>query len=898
VARSGLDSLKTRRTLSVGKTKYDYFSLKAAEKAGLGDVSRLPFSLKVLLENLLRHEDGMSVTVGDVKAVAAWSKRRRSTREIAYRPARILMQDFTGVPAVADLAAMRDAMTAMNGDARRINPLSPVDLVIDHSVMVDQFGNQKAFAANVAREYDRNSERYAFLRWGQEVFDHFRVVPPGTGICHQVNLEYLAQVVWTATKAGRRQVAYPDTLVGTDSHTTMVNGLAVLGWGVGGIEAEAAMLGQPISMRLPEVVGFKLTGKAREGTTATDLVLTVTEMLRKKGVVGKFVEFYGPGLDQLSLADRATIANMAPEYGATCGFFPIDKETIAYLKATARKPGRIALVEAYAKAQGMWRTARTPDPIFTSTLGLDIGSVEPSLAGPKRPQDRVALSRAAVSFENELTGDFGKKQGTPRVDVAGGAHDLGHGDVVIAAITSCTNTSNPSVMLGAGLMARNAVVRGLKVKPWVKTSLAPGSKVVTDYLVKAGLQKDLNKLGFNLVGYGCTTCIGNSGPLPGPVSEAIEANDLIVCSVLSGNRNFEGRVSPQVKANYLASPMLVMAYALAGSMRVNISQDPLGTDRQGRLIYLKDIWPSNKEITDCVRRSVRAAMFRAQYAEVFTGDRQWRSMKSPKGLTYAWDQRSTYVKQPPFFAEMTPEPGRIEDISGARPLVLLGDSITTDHISPAGAIKVDGPAGEHLIGRKVQRREFNSFGARRGNHEVMIRGTFANIRLRNELAPGTEGGVTRHMPDGTEMSIYEAAVKYRAEGVPLVVVAGKEYGTGSSRDWAAKGTRLLGVRAVIVESFERIHRSNLVGMGVLPLMFKPGVGRKTLRLDGTETFDLIGIQDGLAPGTTLPCRITRANGKTTEIELTCRIDTEDEVAYFVSGGVLQYVLRNILADAA
>jgi len=897
VARSGLDSLKTRRTLSVGKTKYDYFSLKAAEKAGLGDVSRLPFSLKVLLENLLRHEDGMSVTVGDVKAVAAWSKRRRSKREIAYRPARILMQDFTGVPAVADLAAMRDAMTAMNGDARRINPLSPVDLVIDHSVMVDQFGNQKAFAANVAREYDRNSERYAFLRWGQEVFDHFRVVPPGTGICHQVNLEYLAQVVWTATKAGRRRVAYPDTLVGTDSHTTMVNGLAVLGWGVGGIEAEAAMLGQPISMRLPEVVGFKLTGKAREGTTATDLVLTVTEMLRKKGVVGKFVEFYGPGLDQLSLADRATIANMAPEYGATCGFFPIDKETIAYLKATARKPGRIALVEAYAKAQGMWRTARTPDPIFTSTLGLDIGSVEPSLAGPKRPQDRVALSRAAVSFENELTGDFGKKLGTPRVDVAGGAHDLGHGDVVIAAITSCTNTSNPSVMLGAGLMARNAAVRGLKVKPWVKTSLAPGSKVVTDYLVKAGLQKDLNKLGFNLVGYGCTTCIGNSGPLPGPVSEAIEANDLIVCSVLSGNRNFEGRVSPQVKANYLASPMLVVAYALAGSMRVNISQDPLGTDRQGRLIYLKDIWPSNKEITDCVRRSVRAAMFRAQYAEVFTGDRQWRSMKSPKGLTYAWDQRSTYVKQPPFFAKMTSEPGRIKDICGARPLVLLGDSITTDHISPAGAIKVDGPAGEHLIGRKVQRREFNSFGARRGNHEVMIRGTFANIRLRNELAPGTEGGVTRHMPDGTEMSIYEAAVKYRAEGVPLVVVAGKEYGTGSSRDWAAKGTRLLGVRAVIVESFERIHRSNLVGMGVLPLMFKPGVDRKTLRLDGTETFDLIGIQDGLAPGTTLPCRITKANGKTTEIELTCRIDTEDEVAYFISGGVLQYVLRNILADA-
>ena len=897
MTRSGLDSLKTRRTLSVGKTKYDYFSLKAAEKAGLGDISRLPFSLKVLLENLLRHEDGKSVTAGDAKAVAAWLKRRRSTREIAYRPARVLMQDFTGVPALADLAAMRDAMAAMDGDPQRINPLSPVDLVIDHSVMVDQFGHGRAFGANVAREYERNGERYAFLRWGQEAFDHFRVVPPGTGICHQVNLEYLAQVVWTA-KDGRRQVAYPDTLVGTDSHTTMVNGLAVLGWGVGGIEAEAAMLGQPISMRLPEVVGFKLTGKPREGATATDLVLTVTEMLRKKGVVGKFVEFHGPGLDQLSLADRATIANMAPEYGATCGFFPIDKETIAYLKATARKPGRIALVEAYAKAQGMWRTARTPDPIFTSTLVLDMGSVEPSLAGPKRPQDRVALSRAAAAFDQELTTSFGKKPNAARAKVAGGAHDLGHGDVVIAAITSCTNTSNPSVMLGAGLLARNAAARGLKVKPWVKTSLAPGSKVVTDYLVKAGLQKDLNKLGFNLVGYGCTTCIGNSGPLAGPISEAVAADDLIVCSVLSGNRNFEGRVSPQVKANYLASPMLVVAYAIAGSMRVDVSEGPLGTDRQGRPVYLKDIWPSNKDITDCVRRSVSAAMFRHQYAEIFTGDRRWRSMKSPKGVTYAWDRRSTYVKQPPFFAGMTPEPERIEDIHGARLLAMLGDSITTDHISPAGAIQADGPAGGHLIGRKVERAEFNSFGARRGNHEVMIRGTFANIRLRNELAPGTEGGITRHMPDGTEMSIYEAATRYRAEGVPLVVVAGKEYGTGSSRDWAAKGTRLLGVRAVIAESFERIHRSNLVGMGILPLVFKSGVDRKSLRLDGSETFDMTGFQSGLAPGMTLPCRITRANGKTTEIELTCRIDTEDEVAYFVSGGVLQYVLRNILAAAA
>ena len=897
MARSGHDSLKTRRTLTVGRTKYDYFSLKAAEKAGMGDTSQLPFSLKVLLENLLRYEDGRTVTVADARAVTAWLKRRRSSREIAYRPARVLMQDFTGVPAVADLAAMRDAVGAMGGDPQQINPLSPVDLVIDHSVMVDQFGNRRAFAANVAREYERNSERYAFLRWGQEAFDNFRVVPPGTGICHQVNLEYLAEVVWTG-KEGRRTLAYPDTLVGTDSHTTMVNGLAVLGWGVGGIEAEATMLGQPISMRLPEVVGFKLTGKLREGTTATDLVLTVTEMLRKKGVVGKFVEFFGPGLDQLSLADRATLANMAPEYGATCGFFPIDKETIAYLKATGRKPGRIALVEAYAKAQGMWRTARTPDPVFTSTLGLDIAKVEPSLAGPKRPQDRVPLSSAAPAFGRELIGGFGKRAGARRAAVAGTDHDLGHGDVVIAAITSCTNTSNPSVMLGAGLVARNAVARGLKVKPWVKTSLAPGSKVVTDYLAKAGLQKDLNKLGFNLVGYGCTTCIGNSGPLPEPVAKAVTDNDLVVCSVLSGNRNFEGRVNPQVKANYLASPMLVVAYAIAGSMKIDITKEPLGLGRDGQPVYLKDVWPSNREIHATIRRSVTASMFHKQYGDVFSGDRSWRSMKSPKGLTYKWDRRSTYVKQPPFFTGMAAAPGALRDIHGARLLALLGDSITTDHISPAGAINADGPAGEHLLEKKVKAVEFNSFGSRRGNHEVMMRGTFANIRLRNELAPGTEGGITRHVPDGTEMSIYQAAMKYVADGVPLLVIAGKEYGTGSSRDWAAKGTRLLGVRAVIAESFERIHRSNLVGMGVVPLVFPSGVDRRTLKLDGSERFDITGLEGGLKPGMKLTCRINRANGRTIEIDLVCRIDTEDEVVYFQHGGVLQYVMRNILAEAA
>ena len=911
VTSLGRDSLKTRRTLKVGKRSYDYFSLKALEKAGVGDLSRLPFSLKVLLENLLRYEDGRSVTAADIKALASWLKRRRVKREIAYRPARVLMQDFTGVPAVVDLAAMRGAMNKLKGDPDQINPLSPVDLVIDHSVMVDQFGHPSAFKANVELEYRRNRERYAFLRWGQEAFDNFRVVPPGTGICHQVNLEYLAQVVWTG-KSGGRTIAYPDTLVGTDSHTTMVNGLAVLGWGVGGIEAEAAMLGQPISMVVPEVVGFQLTGKMREGATATDVVLTVTQMLRKKGVVGKFVEFYGRGLDQLSLADRATIANMAPEYGATCGFFPVDRETTAYLKATGRSPGRIALVEAYAKKQGMWRGPQTRDPVFTSTLKLDLGAVEPSLAGPKRPQDRVVLSQAATSFDGALADILGTKtssgtkkgaraKGAPnlnrRYPVKGAEFDLGHGDVVIAAITSCTNTSNPNVMIAAGLLARNAVKRGLRVKPWVKTSLAPGSKVVSDYLKRAGLQNHLNRLGFNLVGYGCTTCIGNSGPLEEAIAETITKNDLVACSALSGNRNFEGRVNPHVQANYLASPPLVVAYAIAGSLTVDLTRDPIGADAKGQPVYLRDIWPSNKEISATVQKCVTTKMFREQYGNVFAGDREWRRMKTPTGRTYKWDRRSTYVKEPPYFADMKAEPSTVGDIKGARVLALLGDSITTDHISPAGAIKRDGPAGSYLLDHSVKVPDFNSFGSRRGNHEIMMRGTFSNIRLRNEMAPGTEGGITRLQPGGKEMTIYDAAMRYSAQSTPLVVVGGKEYGTGSSRDWAAKGTVLLGVKAVITESFERIHRSNLVGMGVLPLVFKAGASRKTLKLDGSEVFDISGIAGGLKPGMDVDCRITRKNGASTTIKLLCRVDTDEEVTYFQNGGILHYVLRN-LAQAA
>ena len=897
----GHDTLKTRRRLKVGGRQYEYYSIKAAEKAGLGDVSRLPYSLKVLLENLLRHEDGRSVTVDDVKAVAKWLKRRKTNREIAFRPARVLMQDFTGVPAVVDLAAMRAAVAKMGGDPQSINPLSPVDLVIDHSVMVDSFGSARSLRENVAREYERNGERYEFLRWGQDAFDNFRVVPPGAGICHQVNLEYLSQVVWTA-KVDGKTVAYPDTLVGTDSHTTMVNGLSVLGWGVGGIEAEAAMLGQPISMLVPEVVGFKLVGKLREGTTATDLVLTVTQMLRKKGVVGKFVEFFGPGLSDLSLPNRATLANMAPEYGATCGFFPVDSETIAFLKATGRKPSQVALVEKYAKAQGLWRTARTPDPLYTSTLSLDISKVEPSLAGPKRPQDRVPLSRAAKAFAEALPGLGAATPDTTvkvkAVKAGGRTHDLKHGDVVIAAITSCTNTSNPSVMLGAGLVARNAVRLGLKVKPWVKTSLAPGSKVVSDYLKKAGVQKDLDKLGFNVVGYGCTTCIGNSGPLDPSIVDAINAGDLVAASVLSGNRNFEGRISPHVRANYLASPMLVVAYAIAGSMRRDITREPLGKGKDGKPVYLKDIWPTNAEIQAAIRRSVGPAMFKKEYGEVFRGDANWRKIKTAKGLTYAWKKKSTYVKHPPYFEAIAPEPGAVRDIKGARVLALLGDSITTDHISPAGAIKRDGPAGDYLAGHKVRVLDFNSFGARRGNHEVMMRGTFANIRLRNEMAPGTEGGMTRFMPGGKGMPIYDAAMKYVAQGTPLVVVAGKEYGTGSSRDWAAKGTKLLGVEAVIVESFERIHRSNLVGMGVLPLQFKDGDDRKSLGLDGSEVFDLTGPAAGVKPRMEVTCRITRADGKSVTIPLLCRIDTLDEVEYYRNGGILHYVLRNLMHSAA
>ncbi|WP_374443673.1 aconitate hydratase AcnA [Stella sp.] len=895
----GTDSLKTRRTLEVRGKSYDYFSLPAAA-ATIGDITRLPYSLKVLLENLLRYEDGRTVTVDDVKAMGAWLAQRRSDREIAYRPARVLMQDFTGVPAVVDLAAMREAMEKLGGDPQKINPLSPVDLVIDHSVMVDEFGSAKAFGDNVGLEFDRNRERYAFLRWGQTAFRNFRVVPPGTGICHQVNLEYLSQTVWTNSEDGRT-VAYPDTLVGTDSHTTMVNGLAVLGWGVGGIEAEAAMLGQPVSMLIPEVVGFKLTGRLREGMTATDLVLTVTQMLRKHGVVNKFVEFYGPGLDHLPLADRATIANMAPEYGATCGFFPIDRETLRYLSFTGRDADRVALVEAYAKAQGMWRDADTPDPEFTSTLGLDLSTVEPSLAGPRRPQDRVPLSQAAAAFAAELPKFVGSEEpGVLNKEVAAPGQNFAvkQGDVVIAAITSCTNTSNPSVLVAAGLVARNARARGLKTKPWVKTSLAPGSQVVTDYLAAAGLQVDLDAMGFQLVGYGCTTCIGNSGPLPEPVAAAVDEGDLTVAAVLSGNRNFEGRVHPQVKANYLASPPLVVAYALAGSMKVDLATEPLGTGSDGQPVYLRDIWPTSAEVAATIEKALTPKMFTGRYGNVFEGPAEWRTIATAEGQTYRWDDGSTYVKSPPYFVDMPKTPAPVTDIVGARPLAVLADSITTDHISPAGNIRKASPAGEYLLGYQVRPNDFNSYGARRGNHEVMMRGTFANIRIRNEMAPGTEGGVTRHLPSGEVMPIYDAAMRYQAEGVPLVIVAGKEYGTGSSRDWAAKGTRLLGVRAVIVESFERIHRSNLVGMGVLPLQFKEGVTRKTLGLDGSETFDIVGVAAGIKPRMDVTCHIHRADGRTETVQLLCRIDTLDELEYYRHGGILQYVLRGMLKDAA
>jgi len=887
----GQDSLKTRRSLQVGSRSYDYYSLEAAG-AELGDVSRLPYSLKVLLENLLRYEDGNSVTVDDIKAMGQWLKDRRSDREIAYRPARVLMQDFTGVPAVVDLASMRQAMDEMGGDPRKINPLSPVDLVIDHSVMVDTYGGKDAFRKNVEMEFQRNGERYSFLRWGQTAFDNFRVVPPGTGICHQVNLEYLAQVVWTRDEDGKT-VAYPDTLVGTDSHTTMVNGLGVLGWGVGGIEAEAAMLGQPVSMLIPEVVGMKLTGSLKEGTTATDLVLTVTQMLRAKGVVGKFVEFFGDGLDHLTLADQATIANMAPEYGATCGIFPVDEETLRYLRFTGRDENRVALVEAYAKAQGMWRESGAADPIFTETLELDLGTVEPSLAGPKRPQDRVALSGMPQSIAKAMC-EMGEGKSTP---VEGADYSIDPGAVVIAAITSCTNTSNPDVLVAAGLVARKALEKGLTAKPWVKTSLAPGSQVVTDYLEAAGLQQDLDAVGFNLVGYGCTTCIGNSGPLAEPIHEAIVKGDVCVGAVLSGNRNFEGRVHPLTKLNYLASPPLVVAYALAGTSKIDFAKEPIGTGSDGQPVFLKDIWPSNKEIRGVVEEVLTREMFQSRYADVFQGPEEWQKIATSAGMTYGWEEGSTYVRYPPFFEGMSEQPGEITDIVGARPLLILADSVTTDHISPAGAIKQDSPGGDYLIQHQVRPIDFNSYGSRRGNHEVMMRGTFANIRIRNEMAPGTEGGVTKYQPDGEVMPVYDAAMKYQAEGVPLVVLGGKEYGTGSSRDWAAKGTRLLGVKAVIVESFERIHRSNLVGMGVLPLQFQDGATRKSLGLTGEETFDLTGLAKGVTPRMQVDCTIHRPDGSSEDIKLLCRIDTADEVEYYRNGGILHYVLRNLMKAA-
>ena len=888
----GRDTLNVKKSLTVDGRNYSYYSLPDAEKT-IGDISRLPFSLKVLLENLLRFEDGRSVSVDDISAFAEWAKSGSTKREIAYRPARVLMQDFTGVPAVVDLAAMRDAMKSLGEDPEKINPLAPVDLVIDHSVMVDHFGSEDAFKKNVDREYERNRERYQFLKWGQGAFDNFRVVPPGTGICHQVNLEYLAQTVWTAEHNGET-FAYPDTLVGTDSHTTMVNGLAVLGWGVGGIEAEAAMLGQPVSMLIPEVIGFKLTDKLPEGATATDLVLIIVEMLRKKGVVGKFVEFYGPGLDNLALEDQATIANMAPEYGATCGFFPIDQETIRYLKATGRAEDRVALVEAYAKAQGMWRDSNTPDPIFTDTLELDLSSVVPSISGPKRPQDRIALTVAPEGFAAALDKEYGKAdEADKRVAVEGEAFDLGHGDVTVAAITSCTNTSNPSVLIAAGLVAKNARERGLSVKPWVKTSLAPGSQVVTDYLDAAGLSDDLDALGFNLVGYGCTTCIGNSGPLPAPISKAVNDHDLAVASVLSGNRNFEGRISPDVRANFLASPPLVVAYAIAGSMNINLSKDPIGQDKNGNDVYLKDIWPTNLEVAETVRQHVTAEMFASRYADVFKGDEQWQNIAVSDAETYQWPT-STYVANPPYFEGMEKEPKSVAPIEGANVLAMFGESITTDHISPAGSIAEDGPAGEYLKSFQVPVEEFNSFGSRRGNHDVMMRGTFANIRIKNQMLPGTEGGVTKYAPTGDTMAIYDAAMKYKENGKSLVVVAGEQYGTGSSRDWAAKGTILLGVRAVIAGSFERIHRSNLIGMGVLPLQFKEGDSWQSLGMSGDEEVTVHDL-DGIEPRGDIKVSIKFANGDEKTINALIRIDTADELDYFRNGGILHYVLRKLAA---
>ncbi|WP_031549915.1 aconitate hydratase AcnA [Parvularcula oceani] len=889
----GHDSLKTKKTLDAGGKTYSYYSLDEASQQ-LGDVSRLPVSLKYLLENLLRYEDGRSVDTSMIDAFSGWLKNGgKNPVEIAYRPARVLMQDFTGVPAVVDLAAMRDAMKALGDDPEKINPLAPVDLVIDHSVMVDYFGTPEAFERNVEREYERNKERYQFLKWGQGAFDNFRVVPPGTGICHQVNLEYLGQTVWTAEHEGETY-AYPDTLVGTDSHTTMVNGLSILGWGVGGIEAEAAMLGQPVSMLIPEVIGFKVTGKMPEGATATDLVLTVTEMLRKKGVVGKFVEFYGPGVRNMTLEDRATIGNMSPEFGSTCAFFPVDEETLRYLRATGRKEDRVELVEAYAKAQGLWLTDEGADPVFTDTLELDLGDVVPSIAGPKRPQDRIALKDAPQGFDRALDEEYGLlAEKGKQVPVEGADYTIGHGDIAIAAITSCTNTSNPSILMAAGLVAKKARERGLTRKPWVKTSLAPGSQVVTDYLEKSGLQDDLDALGFNLVGYGCTTCIGNSGPLPDPIHDAIQGNNLAVASVLSGNRNFEGRISQDVRANFLASPPLVVAFAIAGSMNINLTTDPLGQDKDGNDVYLKDIWPTSHEIAEMVRANVTPEMFAERYAEVFKGDARWQGISTSSSETYEWPS-STYIANPPYFRDMDPHPKAPEPIEKARVLALLGDSITTDHISPAGAIAEDSPAGEYLESHQVAPREFNSYGSRRGNHEVMMRGTFANIRIKNQMVPGTEGGLTKYAPTETVMPIYDAAMKYRSEGTPLVVFAGEQYGTGSSRDWAAKGTILLGVKAVVANSFERIHRSNLIGMGVLPLQFSEGESWTSLGLDGTEEISIAGVET-LKPRENLEMTIRSADGTERKVTLLARIDTQDELDYFRNGGILQYVIRKLAA---
>jgi aconitate hydratase len=899
-------------TLAVGDRTYSYFRLAALEDAGFKNVSRLPYSLKVLLENLLRFEDQRTVHRADIEFLAKWNPKSKEQREIAFRPARVLLQDFTGVPAVVDLAAMRDAMAAMGGDPKAINPLQPVELVIDHSVQVDYFGADNSFAKNVELEYERNKERYAFLKWGQGALDGFRAVPPGTGIVHQVNIEFLARVVFGAGGAGivsdaQSNAAYPDTVVGTDSHTTMVNGLGVLAWGVGGIEAEAAMLGQPVTMLLPDVIGFRLDGELSEGVTATDLVLTVTQMLRKKGVVGKFVEFYGKGLSNLGVADRVTIGNMSPEYGSTCAIFPVDEQTLEYLRLTGRSPEQVQLVEAYAKAQGMFRTDETPDPLFTDTLELDLRTVEPNLAGPRRPQDRVALkdvkSTFMVAMDEWMTAREKKSNGVQRLENEGGGGtavaarpgtEVADGAVVIAAITSCTNTSNPAVMLAAGLVAKKARALGLDRKPWVKTSLAPGSKVVTDYLKKSGLDADLDAIGFNLVGYGCTTCIGNSGPLPLEIAETIAEQDTIVAAVLSGNRNFEGRIHPQVRANYLASPPLVVAYALAGRMDIDLTSEPLADGKDGP-VYLKDVWPTNAEINKLIAECVTQSMFRARYSDVFKGDKEWSELKVPGGERYAWDPQSEYVKKPPYFENMSAQPGPIQNIAGARVLAVLGDSVTTDHISPAGSIAKTSPAARYLIDHGVQPADFNSYGARRGNHEVMMRGTFANVRLRNELVPGVEGGMTRYLPDEQKMSIFDAAVRYKQDGTPLIVIAGKEYGSGSSRDWAAKGPMLLGIRAVIAESFERIHRSNLIGMGILPLEFIDGSDRTTYALSGEETYDITGIEGGIKPRMHVEVKVTDADKKSLSFKALLRIDTPDEAEYYRNGGILQYVLRQLKA---